>query len=187
MGAPLSIPRHKLSTDDYHKMGEAGILREDDRVELIEGELIEMAPIRSRHAGTVSRIDRLLYEARQNTIIWGQYPISLPPDNEPQPDIMLLAPRSDDYINALPTAQEVLLLIEVADSSLEYDRDTKIPIYARHGIPEIWLFDLRNSTLSIYLDPSPNGYRKLLNPVKTEVVSPSLLPGAKVPLAQVWR
>ena len=188
MRSPLTLPRRKLSVDEYHKIGLAGVFNEDDRIELIEGEMIEMAPIGSRHLSKVNRLSRILgREIGDEAIVSTQNPISLPPDNEPLPDIALLKSRIDDYESAVPTAEDVLLLIEIADTTLTYDRDVKIALYARYGIAEVWLVDLQNETLSIYLDPSPKGYKKLLNPAKNETISPLLLPEANVSLSDVWR
>src|SRR5688572_28456489 len=120
MNAPLILPRHKLSLDDYHRMGAAGILHEDSRVELIEGELIDMAPIGSQHASVVTTLTELLIsQVRGIAIVMSQNPVSLPPYNEPQLDIAVLKPRADRYRNALPSADDTLLIIEVADSTIE--------------------------------------------------------------------
>jgi Uma2 family endonuclease len=188
MGAPLTVPRRLLTVDQYHKMGEAGVLGEDDRVELIDGELIEMAAIGSKHMARVNRLSRLLTRAvGDRAIVSVQNPISLPPHNEPQPDIALLRPRSDDYAAQLPSAQDVLLVIEVADTTLAYDRDVKLGIYARHAIPEVWLADAQDETVSIYLDPSATGYRRLLTAQRSDTISPALLPGIDVRLPGLWQ
>jgi Uma2 family endonuclease len=187
MGTPLAVPRRTLSVDEYHRVGAAGVLREDERIELIEGEMIEMAPIGSRHLAKVNRLSRMLGRVvGEEATVSTQNPLALPPQDEPLPDIALLKARADDYESAIPTAQDVLLVIEVADTTLAYDRDVKIPLYARHGIPEVWLVDVQNQALSIYLDPGPKGYRRLLTPGKGEIISPVLLPRAKVTLAQLW-
>jgi Uma2 family endonuclease len=188
MGALDTIQRRKLTVDDFHRMGEAGILGEDDRIELIDGEMIEMAPIGSQHLGMVNRLVRLLNSAvRDTALLSPQNPVALPPLNEPQPDIALLKPRLDDYAGSAPVAADVFLLIEVADTTLAYDRDIKIPLYARHGVPEVWLFDLQGRSLSVHRDPGPNGYRQVLTPGTNETVSPVLLPHVKIDLAEVWR
>lgn len=188
MGALENVQRRKLSLDEFHRMGAAGILREDDRVELIDGEMIERAPIGTRHLAKVNRLSRMLsLAAGRETIVSTQNPIALPPQNEPQPDIALLKPRADDYEGGLPTAANVLLIIEVADATLAYDRDVKIPIYARHGIAEVWLFDVQGGALSVHLDPTPSGYRRILTPERNETVSPVLLPRVRIDLAEVWR
>ena len=124
-------------------MGDAGILAADDRIELIDGEMIEMAPIGAMHASKVARLSRILSAAvGDHAIVWTQNPIALPPRDEPQPDICLLQPRADDYEGNLPLAAEVLLVIEVSDTTLAYDLDVKVPLYARHGIPDVWILSV---------------------------------------------
>jgi Uma2 family endonuclease len=189
MNAPLllTLPRPKLSLEDYYKMGEAGILGEDSRVELIEGELIDMAPIGSRHVRAVNILTELLVpQARGVAVVSVQNPVSLPPDNGPQPDIALLKPRADDYGDSLPTAQDVLLIIEVADTTAKYDREVKAALYARHGVQEFWLVDLQEKAVEIYQEPGSKGYRKLLRPESVETISPVSLPDVHVPLGEIW-
>jgi Uma2 family endonuclease len=186
MGAPLSIPRRLLSVQEYYQLGHAGVLGEDDRVELIEGEMIEMAPIGGPHIYLVNMLTRVFAaQLGAQGIVSVQNPIVLPPRNAPQPDLAILAPSSITS-KEVPRAQDVLLLIEVAHTTTDYDRDVKIPIYARHGIAEVWLFEVEVQRLSIYLEPGARGYQRLLNPEKRETVSPSLLPGVKIKLADLW-
>jgi Uma2 family endonuclease len=186
MGAPATIPRRKLSVTEYHRMGEAGILREDDRIELIQGELIEIAPIGSRHMATVTRLTHVLIAAvGSNAIVSTQNPIALPPDSEPQPDIALLKPRADYYAGSLPGPADVLLLIEVADTTLAYDRDVKLPLYAEHGIPEVWLFDVQRGSFSIHRDPAPQGYQRVLSPAERQAVSLAMLPDVMIDLVTI--
>ena len=188
MGAPLTIPRRLLTLDEYHTMGAAGVLKEDDRIELIEGEMIEMAPIGSRHLAKVNRLARLLAQCvGDQAIISVQNPIALPPHNEPQPDLALLKPRADDYEGQLPGVDDILLVIEVADTTLAYDRDAKMPIYARHGIIETWLVDIQAQTVSIYQEPGKNSYRRLLAPTKNESITPSQLPNVVIRLVDLWK
>jgi Uma2 family endonuclease len=178
MGAPATVPRRKLSLSEFHRMGDAAILRENDRVELIQGELIEMAPIGSRHAGKVNRLSNFLSRAvGSRAIVATQNPIMLPPDSELQPDVALLKPRADYYESSLPGPADVFLIIEVADATLAYDRDVKIPLYAQHAIPEIWLVDVQSGSLSIYRDPSPRGFQQVLIAAHTDTVSPAMVPG----------
>jgi Uma2 family endonuclease len=185
MGAPFTVPRHQLSISDFYKMVEVGILREDSRIELIEGELIEMAPIGGSHMWVVNAlVANLVRQVGDKAIVSPQNPFAMSDKNAPQPDLALLRP---DYAGPLPTASDVLLVIEVADTTLIYDRDTKIPLYARYGIPEAWLFDVQRQSLSIYLEPSADGYRKQLSPTKTDTVSPSLLPEVRIKLDELWR
>ena len=187
MSAVSTPTRYKLSVEDYHKLGKAGVLTEDARVELIEGELIEMAPIGSRHTGTVSRLHDLLYEQiRGLALVWQQNPVTLPPGSEPQPDLMLLKHRADHYVDALPIATDVLLIIEVSDTSLEYDRGEKLRIYASHGIVEYWIVDLSARRFEVYRHPSATGYASKLELGTADTVSPLALPGVKVSVASVF-
>ena len=169
-------------------MAQAGILAEDSRVELIQGELLDMAPIGSRHAWMLNVLVKALVNAVGNTaIVSPQNPIALPPDSEPQPDIALLRPKVAGYADALPGAADVLLLIEVADTTVEYDRTIKLQLYAAHDIPEVWLFDLRRGVVEVNLEPTAKGYRRRLERKNTEILSPSLLPTVNVTLAEIWR
>ena len=146
-----------------------------------------MAPIGSLHASVVTTLS--MFFARQVgelAIVSTQNPISLPPDNEPQPDMLLLKPRPDRYRNALPTALDVMLLIEVSDTTFKYDREIKLPVYARHGIVEVWLIDLKGGILEIHREPGSKGYRKLLRPERSEIVAPALISEARLPLIEIW-
>ena len=177
---------HRFTVDEYHKMGESGIFYEDDRVELIEGEIIDMAPIGSPHASTVARLVSLFSAAlAEKVVIFPQNPVRLGKRSEPQPDIALLRPRSDFYQGAHPTPKDVLLLIEVSDTTLRYDRDRKIPLYARHRIPEVWLIDLQGERVEIYRQPSPEGYRQILRPARSEKLTPVLLPQIAIPVGKL--
>jgi Uma2 family endonuclease len=187
MGAHLEISRRLFSTDEFHRMGEAGILAPTDRVELLEGELIQMAPIGSWHAGMTNGLVRLFAKCvGDQAVLSVQNPIALPPHSEPQPDIALLRPRADLYKGKLAVASDVLLVVEVSDATLAYDCDVKVPLYARHGIVEAWLIDKQAQTVSIFLDPTDTGYRRVLTPVRDARVSPSLLPNILIPLADIW-
>ncbi len=153
------IRRHRYTVEDYHRMAEAGILHEGQRVELIKGEIIDMTPIGSRHAATVAHLTQLLSTvAGTQAIVWVQNPILLDDHSEPQPDLALLRPQADFYAGGHPRPADVLLIIEVADSSLAFDRDVKMPLYARRRIPEVWLFDLESKHLTVYRNPSEDGY-----------------------------
>lgn len=161
MSSPIQEPphRHAYSVDDYYRMAETGILRSGDRVELIKGEIIDMAPIGSRHAAAVTRIGQALHRVvAVQAIVATQNPVRLDRYSEPQPDIALLRPREDFYATAHPGVTDVLLIIEVAGSTLDYDRDTKLPLYASYGIPEVWLVDIKNNNFSIHLEPQATGY-----------------------------
>ncbi len=140
-------------------MGEAGILREDDCVELIDGEIVQMTPIGASHAGCVNRLTRIFVAAAgERAVVTVQNPISVPPDSEPQPDLALLRPRPDLYASAHPEPTDVWLVVEVADTSLVFDRAVKIPLYARAGIPEIWLVDLAGQCVEVHRRPAGGSY-----------------------------
>lgn len=156
------VIRRRFTANEYNLMAQAGILHEDDRVELLEGEIVEMAAIGSRHAACVNRLNRILSEGlRGRAIISVQNPVRLGDHSEPQPDLAVLRPRPDFYSNSHPGASDVLLLVEVADTSEGYDRDVKIPLYARYGISEVWLVDLSSRSIEVYRDPDPEGYRDI--------------------------
>jgi Uma2 family endonuclease len=153
------VVRRLFTVEEYYKMAKAGILHEDDRVELIEGEIVEVSAIGSRHAGCVNRlIGTFSVRLRGWVVVSAQNPVRLGGRTEPEPDILLLTPRPDYYSNAHPVPEEVLLLIEVADTSQDYDRDTKAPLYARYGIAEYWIIDLEEDRIEVYRSPSPDGY-----------------------------
>jgi Uma2 family endonuclease len=186
MSSPAANVRHKLSVSDYYRMGDAGILHEDSRVELIEGELIDMSPIGSHHAGIVTRISHLLNKKiSDQAIVSVQNPVRLSDWSEPQPDIMLLKPRSDYYYDSHPKPSDVLVLIEVADSSIDYDRKTKLPLYARSGIQEFWIIDLNAKRLERYTQPNDTGYGQCETLDKSATAVPAGLPDVAIDLGQI--
>jgi Uma2 family endonuclease len=153
------LPRRRFTVDEYERMIGAGIIREGERVQLIEGEIVEMAAMHSPHAACVRRtgswFDRRVGERATVSV---QCPIRIAPRNEPEPDIALLRYRSDSYAGAHPEPEDVLLLIEVAHSSLSRDRRRKIPIYARAGIREVWLVDLVAAAITVHRQPAGGRY-----------------------------
>jgi Uma2 family endonuclease len=180
------ITRRKLDVNEYHRLAEAGILGEDDRVELIEGELIQMSPIGSPHAGTVNALTRLLVVAvGERAIVAVQNPVRLDDRSEPQPDLALLKPRADHSRGAIPTPADILLLVEVADTSGRYDRAVKLPLYAHHAIPEVWIVDVESSTVEVHRSPEGQTYRKVSNPGRDDVLSPELLPEVRLTVASI--
>ena len=152
------ITRRRFTVDEYHRMAEAGILGEDDRVELIEGEIVEMSPSGWRPQACVDRLThRLVPVLQSRAILRPQGPIRLSSDSEPQPDLVVLRPRADFYAEGGPGPEDVLWLIEISDTSLRYDRDVKVPLYGRYGIPEVWVVDLAGEQVFVYRDPRPGG------------------------------
>lgn len=179
--------RHRLTVAEYYRMAEVGILPQEARMELIEGEVIDMPPIGSLHAGTVIYLaNRLTYAVRDRAIVSTQNPLFLDVHSEPQPDIALLRPRADFYRNAHPTTADVLLIIEVADTTLPYDTQIKLPLYARQHIPEVWLVDLANQRLSIYRSPTASGFQGVQPCFNFSSVTPLLLPGVTVDLSELF-
>lgn len=153
------VIRHRWTVADFHRMAQAGVLGEDSRVELIEGELVDMAPIGSAHAFALDRLTRALIRALgERYLVRVRNPIRLGNVSEPQPDLVVALEQ--DYAAAHPSAADVLLVVEVADTSLAYDRDVKIPVYARHGVPLCWLVDLAGTRLTVYSDPVGGEYRR---------------------------
>lgn len=154
---PIAAPtRHRLTVEAYHRMGEAGIFGEDDRVELVDGELIDMTPIGSRHAYVVDLINRLFTKkVSQNRLVRVQNPIQLGEYDEPEPDLAVV--RNAAYFDHHPQAADVLLIIEVSETSLEYDKSTKVPCYARYGIPEVWIIDLDGTCTTVNRKPLLSG------------------------------
>jgi Uma2 family endonuclease len=180
------VARRPISVAEFLRMAEVGILSPRDRVELIEGELIAMAPIGANHAGTVIALnDTLTAATRGRALVSPQNPIQLDDRNLPQPDYAVLKPRPDRYRTAHPGPPDVLLLIEVSDSSLDYDRDVKRALYARHGIPELWIVNLVNRTIEVCRSPGPGGYAAVTTSGRTEILEPELLPGARIKASDI--
>jgi Uma2 family endonuclease len=175
--------RHRLSVADYYRMAEVGILRPDERVELIEGEIIDMAPVGSVHAGTVDQMAKMFGDAVGDTaIVRAQNPISLDDHSEPEPDIALLRRRDDFYKSAHPTPDDILLVVEIADSSLLFDRNVKAPLYARHGIVEVWLVDVKGWRVTRYRNPLRGEYTLIDQPDLGTALVISAIPDARVEL-----
>lgn len=182
------LPRHRLTVEEYHRMGETGVLAPDARVELIEGEVIDMAPIGSRHASVVNRLAKILFAAvGDRAIVQVQGPIRLGDRSEPEPDFALLKPRADYYRDALPTAADVLLVIEVAESTQRYDRTVKAPLYARHGVPELWVVDLENGQVHFHRHPEGDAYADISSTGQPGITPIAALAGASVDLSDVLR
>ncbi len=150
----VEIVRRRFTVADYARMRETGILSEDDRVELLDGEVRVMSPIGPRHAAIVKRLNTLLSRLLPETFILSvQDPIQLNDAGEPQPDLAILQHRDDFYANAHPVADDVLFVVEVSDTTIDYDREEKLPRYAQANIVEAWLIDIDNFTIEQYLQP----------------------------------
>lgn len=144
----MSVTLHRFSLDDYQRMIETGILGKNRKVELIEGEIISMAPMGQEHIfGILSYNQRLVQTYSQEALVLVQCPIQIFPDSEPEPDFVLLKPPIQHYANRKPRAEDVLLLIELSHSTLEYDRNQKLSLYAKAAIPEVWIHNFQENIL----------------------------------------
>jgi Uma2 family endonuclease len=175
--APPVPTRHRFTVDDLERMVRSGILLEDARVELIEGELYDMNPIGWAHQAVVDRMTAFFVRSLDDrAIVRTQGPIRLSERTLPQPDLALLRPRPDYYRQAGPTPADVFLLVEVSDTTLVYDRDVKLPLYARADIPEVWLIDLPGQRVLVFREPVGGRYRDTLTFRPGERISPQAFP-----------
>lgn len=145
--------RHAITVEEYMRMGQAHVFAQQARLELMDGEIVEMAPIGSPHAAVVNALDTLLREAAPAAMVSVQNPLVLSERSAPQPDVVLLRPRADRYYNSHPTAADVLLVVEVADTTLRYDLEIKRPLYARAGVAELWIVDIDRRELHVFREP----------------------------------
>jgi Uma2 family endonuclease len=176
--APTSPQKRRFTVDEYYRMGEAGIVGEDDRVELLDGQIYVMSPIGSEHASCVDRLTRLFVRrAGDDAIVRIQNPIRLDEASEPEPDLALLHPRDDAYASDHPGPADVMLVVEVADTSLQFDRDLKRPLYAAAGVPVVWLVDLDGQTIHVYSTPSGDHYETHATHGPDDAVPVPPLPG----------
>ena len=174
MSAPPLL-RHRFSVTDFHRMAEVGILSPDDRVELIEGELITMAPMGNWYAFVVSELHRmLLLGLGERAVVRSQTPLVLGDDSEPEPDVLVLRWREDQYRDALPQASDVQLLVEV-------DYGIKLSLYARHGIPEVWIVNRRERQVEVHRQPVAGRYGDV-RLRRTGAVAPADFPGLVIPV-----
>ena len=168
----LQLLRRKFTVEQYHRMVSSGILTEDDRVELIKGEIIEMSPVGRRHAAHVKRLNKLFSRQLGDRALVGiQDPVELDDTSEPQPDVSLLQPRPDFYEARHPQSQDIFLLVEVSDTTAEYDREVKIPLYAEDKIVEVWLVDINEQCLEVYRQPSADGYQDVQKFYRSQTLS----------------
>ena len=186
---PTSHPHphpHRVTVVEFFRMGEAGVLDPDARIDLIEGEMIDMPPIAPPDACRTKRLNLLLIEAiGRRAVVSTQDPILLGHLSAPEPDLAILKPRHDFYTSAHPRAEDVLLLIDIADSSVRYDRERKLPLYARFGIPEVWLIDIPTRAVWVHREPTEGAYRMASQLDAPYRISPLLLEGVELALGGV--
>jgi Uma2 family endonuclease len=187
MDSVVMVRPHRFAVAEYHRMAEAGILGEDSRVELISGQIVDMAPIGPPHHGMVIRLTRLLPGALAGRgVLSVQNPVRLDDGSEPEPDVAVPRPRADDYATATPCPPDVPLLIEVADSSLAGDRAIKLPLYAESGIAECWIVNLVERVVEVYRQPRDGRFADFRRVSPGEVLDVALLPGVALPVADVF-
>jgi Uma2 family endonuclease len=182
----MQVARRRFTIHDYHRMGEVGILHEDERIELIDGEIVMLEAISPKHAGCVNALSHHAVMALSDRFIVSvQNPVQLSMLHEPQPDLAILR-KGISYDERLPTAEDVLLSIEVADTTLNYDRRVKLPLYARAGIPEVWLVDLQGQRLARYSPPVNGAYQLVLRARRGQTLTSTTIPGFALPFKIVF-
>ena len=187
MAIEVAAARRLFTREEYHRMGEAGILTRRDRVELIKGEIVTMSPIGPRHYAFVNNLARLLITRLADRAFVGvQGPVVLADDTEPQPDLAVNRHRAVPYSERFPAAEDVLLLIEVSESSLAYDRSTKLRLYVAHGIPEYWVIDCIARSVEIHRTPATDGYRDVRRIDGAASVSLQAFPDVVLPLVEIF-
>ncbi len=187
MSTAFTPPRMRITTNRYQMMVATGVLTKYDRIELIEGDMLDMAPIGTKHAAITSRLHELfvLAVSRSATVVSGG-PVNLGEFSEPQPDLMLLKRRADFYGGKIPESADVLLLIEVSDSSLAFDQGVKLGLYARYGISEYWVVDVEGKRVVAYREPTAKGYVSKAVFAAADSVSPQAFPGVKIPAGGIF-
>ena len=181
-GGTTGSKPHLFTVADYYRMAEAGLFHDTPRVELIQGQIIDMSPIGSPHFGMVNRLNRLLVPlVGARGLVSVQNPVRLDHGSEPQPDVAILKPRADDYETGAPAPDDVLLLIEVADSSLDFDRNIKAPLYAQSGIAEYWIVNLPDRIVEVHREPAGARYAQVRRAGLSETLDILMLPGVALP------
>jgi Uma2 family endonuclease len=177
----------RISTDRYEMMIAAGVLTKYDRIELVEGDMLDMAPIGDQHTAITSRLNEffVLAVARSATIVSGGA-IKLGDFSEPEPDLMLLKRRADFYSGKRPEAPDVLLLIEVSDSSLAFDLGVKLNLYARYGVSEYWVVDVKGRRVVCHREPTPKGYAHTTEYAIGDVLAPQAFPDLKLVVGEIF-
>ena len=186
-----TLTRRRITALEFRRMAEAGVFGEDERLELVAGDLIDMTPIGRGHAGFVNRLTRLFAplasDAPTGVSMSVQNPLALSFESEVYPDFTLLKFRDDDYMNSVPTPKDTLLVVEVAHSSLGYDRLTKAPLYARAGVPELWLLEVQDKRLWVYRKPKGKAYEEVFEVMRGEGLELTQVAGVTVETGELLR
>jgi Uma2 family endonuclease len=181
------VPRHRLTRRDYYRLGEVGILGKNDRVELLEGQLVDLPPIGPRHAIVTENLNELSVTAFAGRArVRCQDPVVLNDGSEPQPDLALVQRPWRGYPHTHPGPDDIFLLIEVADSSLDFDRTVKLELYAWAGIQEVWIVDLTSDLVLVHRNPSGGRYGSVIRVEAPAVLNVGRLPGVTIPVAEVF-
>jgi len=175
-----TLQRRRFCVDEFYRLAEAGILAADERLELVDGAIVVMTPIGRRHATCVTAFQEALSALVPRATLRVQLPILLDPESEPEPDLALVRRREDRYLPAHPGPADVFLLVEVSRTTLAYDREVKLPLYARAGIPEVWIADLAGDRLEIYRDPRPDAYTTVGVLARNDAVAPVAFPDLRL-------
>ncbi len=178
--------RYRFTVEEFYRMLDAGIFTEDDRVELVEGDIVDMMPIGARHAFCVDTLTAIFVaQSRGRYIVRVQGPLRVGPTSEVLPDLMLLRPPPERYREAHPTSEDVLLVVEVAETSSAYDREVKVPLYARYGIPEHWLINLQDNVIEVYREPSQYGYKEVHYLRDEDILHPRAFTDIAIPVTEL--
>jgi Uma2 family endonuclease len=181
------ILRHRITVADYYRMAEVGLLAPDAKVELIDGEILDRAPMGSRHFAAVTKLQRLLERAvMDSAVIAVQLSLRLSPRSQPEPDLVVLKPSADFYAQALPAGRDSFLVIEVSDTTLAYDVKLKAPLYAKHGVPEYWVIDIEQKALRRFAGPKDGDWTDITVVVSPGVISLPGLDGATIDLSGLF-
>ena len=188
MSAILEYPqKHPISAEEYLRMGEAGVFAPEARLELIEGEIIEMAPVGPPHLSRVNKLNKLLVQrAGDRAIVSVQNSLVIAERSVPQPDIALLEPREDEYARSLPRASDVLLVVEVADTTLAFDLGRKLSLYARCGVAEVWVVDVNAGVIHVFREPGEAGYRSSSMAKAGQSVACAALPQVRIEVDELF-
>lgn len=181
-----AVVRKRFTTVEYLQIAATGIFGEDERYELLEGEIVEMSPLGPQHSAAVTRLTELFYAYRTPPItIRVQDPVRLGDYSVPQPDVAIVNRRDDHYAGGHPEPEDILLLIEVSESSLAYDRNVKLPLYAQAGITEVWLVALLPQVVEVYRAPSEAGYGEKRTLRRGDTIAPLHLAEAQIPVEHI--
>ena len=184
----LDVPTRQFSRGEYHRLAEIGVLKPDERVELLDGIIYNMAPMGPFHGGVSNALAGYLWQLAQGRwFVWTQSPIGLSKTSEPEPDLALLVPADHCYMQRHPGPDDVFLIIEVADSSLEFDREKKLPLYAKAALPEVWIINLREKTAEVYRQPTAGVYSQCETLRPGQTANLLVFPQVKIPVTDIFR